>query len=347
VPFTAAVSASLLVVLMAADLSHYAVWRRRLLATVGLVGTSVIVAGVILRMQLAPQISAYLAHRPWAHGDVFGPIDYHGNAGSFINLVIPAMALSVALGQTRDRRVMWLGALSLCYVAQFVNTSRTALLIALIILPVIVCLIIIARVRIRDRHPRVARHGIAYVGIIVAGSLVIIALLVYGGSRAAERLQSLPEELSFPWNPRYMQGRAGWEMARERPIFGAGVGSYKLLVQHSSIRGHYFAPRYRPGKPFNVLSHLHDDYLQTLVEWGWVGLAAWAILVGGAFLTLGSLLLKWRVISPQLIATSLAVAAALAGVYTHAVVDCPLQIPALQLYVALYLGLAWGSRNWK
>ena len=94
---------------------------------------------------------------------------------------------------------------------------------------------------------------------------------------------------------------------------------------------------------------LHQDYLQTLLEWGWIGGILWALLFFGG-ITVGIRSYKeharreWtprrRVLQPLVII-------ALMGVALHALVDFPVQIESIQLYVATYLGLCWGSMRWK
>jgi hypothetical protein len=88
--------------------------------------------------------------------------------------------------------------------------------------------------------------------------------------------------------------------------------------------------------------------LQTVLEWGWLGSSLWALLVFGGIVVgirsykkyAGS---EWtprrRVLQPLVII-------ALIGVALHALIDFPLQIASIQLYVATYLGLCWGSRLW-
>ena len=223
------------------------------------------------------------------------------------------------------------------YVGLFANSSRAALVIGLFLSPLCWWMMFRGNGASVDAPIRPKKWAL---GIGVPLALLIAGVwLVNHDVQPLRRLRHLAAELRQPEYPRLMQSRAAWEMARERPFFGAGVGTYKVLVQTSSIRGYFFAPFFRPGDPFSVLSNTHEDYLQTLVEWGWIGFGGWVVLVGGAFGRLWPWLWQTRFNTR----TGLAVGVALGSVYLHALGDCPLQIPVLQYYAAVYLGLAWGS----
>jgi O-antigen ligase len=91
-----------------------------------------------------------------------------------------------------------------------------------------------------------------------------------------------------------------------------------------------------------VWLYAHDDYLQTLVEWGWVGGLCWAIyLLGGVgFSWLTVYQYRKQISSTDRIAC-VAIVSALIGVLIHASMDFPLQVPSIELYVLVLLGMVW------
>jgi O-antigen ligase len=94
---------------------------------------------------------------------------------------------------------------------------------------------------------------------------------------------------------------------------------------------------------------LHEDYLQTVLEWGWLGSSLWALLsFGGIAVAIRSYKryasAEWR---PRRRLLQPLAMIALAGVALHAAVDFPFQIESIQLYVATYLGISWGSSLWR
>jgi hypothetical protein len=316
------------------NLAAEATWRRRMCAAAALAGGVVVVMGILEKMGPLAGFAEWLRHRYWAQGVPFGTFDYHGNAGTFLNLVIPAVAAMAIQTQHRLRRLGWLVLLAACYVGVVLNVSRAALAISVMLAPVVVGTVYWAG----------ARHRWSDVGVCVAVVLLIGGLVATGRSPAVRRLQDVARTLANPYYDRALTYRTAWDLAKERPVFGAGAGSYRLLVQTSGIRGNYFAPAYVPGKSFSVLSDVEEDYLQTLVEWGWVGLSLWALLPVGGLVCLA---IAWRRRGDGPWWPYVLIGAGIVGVFVHAMIDCPLQNSAIQLYVCGYLGLAWSSVGWK
>jgi O-antigen ligase len=88
----------------------------------------------------------------------------------------------------------------------------------------------------------------------------------------------------------------------------------------------------------------HNDYLQALVEWGWLGTACWGIILGGALLQALSMI--WdQAIPLENKALGFGGSIALTGVLLHACVDFPLQITSIQLSIALLCGILWGCSS--
>lgn len=126
---------------------------------------------------------------------------------------------------------------------------------------------------------------------------------------------------------------AGARMAADHPLRGPGPGSWSR-----------WSPLYS-NEPFvntffHALQFTHNDPLQTAAEWGVVPAILWLVLWGGAL---------WRASGKvdQGVPGASGIVLALFGVALHSLVDFPLQMPALQIWAALLLGLAWGRSDEK
>ena len=140
-------------------------------------------------------------------------------------------------------------------------------------------------------------------------------------------------------SPGLLTYKTCWSMHTDAGLWGFGPATFRLAFPlYIKHLGYDFIQNWR---------FAHEDYLQAVIEWGWIGAGAWAVLFGGGiaagifgYWRRGSLLARFDRIF------LFTVVLALFGLALHATVDFPLQIPSLQLYAAVYLGIAWGSRSW-
>jgi O-antigen ligase len=124
---------------------------------------------------------------------------------------------------------------------------------------------------------------------------------------------------------------AGWH--------GFGPGTFALVFPHYTGAQADLIP--------GIWRYAHDDYLQTLLEWGWAGAIFWALLFFGA---MAQLFIHWRKRRDLSTADRVLVfvsGLALAGVAAHAIVDFPLQIASLQLYAGVCVAFGWSSSQWE
>jgi O-antigen ligase len=169
--------------------------------------------------------------------------------------------------------------------------------------------------------------------IYIAVALVVLAVLVVAMLPAA-RWERLPGQMNAE-NPRWISTQVLLHMLPDAGAWGLGPGTFAVTFPHytlevgTAIRG--------------IWRFAHQDYLQTLIEWGWAGAGVWAILFFGGLLRSFHFCRRMRSEENALLFTG---GLALTGVALHALVDFPLQIASLQLYAAVYLGLGWGSGAW-
>ena len=144
----------------------------------------------------------------------------------------------------------------------------------------------------------------------------------------------------IPKDARWLATTASLPAIRDAGWFGFGPGTFRVIFPHYLKQ---IGAETQGGWRF-----LHQDYLQTVLEWGWIGAALWSVyFFVGIVIEIQNLrssraaewIPRYRSFLPLALL-------ALAGVALHALVDFPLQIASLQLYVATYLGVCWGSGKW-
>jgi O-antigen ligase len=216
------------------------------------------------------------------------------------------------------------------------NTSRMAQLIGLIL---IVSLLFSFVRRAFRRHPR-----IDYKNLLLGSGIVVFTLFAIARVSHLDQPFKRWNELSaqLPADSRWLASRAAFRALGDASWFGFGPGTFRVIFP-------YYTSGLGPGIE-GIWRFLHEDYLQTLLEWGWLGSMLWGLLFfGGIFVAVKNLrtpgrtpewLPRYRRLLPMIVL-------ALVGIALHALVDFPLQIASLQLYVAVYLGICWGSSQWE
>ncbi|MFA5262529.1 MAG: O-antigen ligase family protein [Opitutaceae bacterium] len=190
-------------------------------------------------------------------GRVSGSFGIPNSLAALIMLVLPAtVALAVRPGAGVLQRILfgYLGALLVS--GFFMTLSRggwLALALALAAWPLL-----------RSRAS-LHRRLVASAGLIAAAALVVTALyFVSPGTRA--RLDAAVRDSGESSRP--IMWKAAWSIFRDSPWLGGGAGSFNTLFE-----------KYRPEACQREPQWAHNEYLNTLSDYGIVG---FALLFGGA-----------------------------------------------------------------
>jgi hypothetical protein len=316
-------------ILLATHYSASGSFRSRIWKTAALAGASIACLGWLQKILQNPVLLWAPEEFSWTH---FAAYRYHANAGAFLNLVWP-LAAGLAIrsfegcGEFR-RRAFWLGVAALSFLATFINVSKAALVVSVAIA---VALAIWAQ-------RRFSRRGFFSDGfhLKTAGAVFLVVAALMAAMIPWQRWSDLAGRSAQMPNDRWLAYEVSWRMAQESGWFGWGAGTWALSFP-------FFSGDHGDQIP-GIWLFAHEDYLQTLVEWGVLGSLGWAIVIfGGMFRAV--IQARKRDASQTAADRALAfvICLALAGVLAHALVDFPLQIASLQIYVATYLGLAWGG----
>ncbi|MGB9601217.1 MAG: O-antigen ligase family protein [Limisphaerales bacterium] len=253
----------------------------------------------------------------------FGPYAYRSNAAQYFNLLWPSVlgfwwaCASVTRRRAGYARIsgfytsktfnLLLPCVLLMAICPIVSTSRGGAIVMAGLAVYSVIVLLLARWR--------AWWGAKLVVILIVGGSILSGLLL-GWEELAPRLEMIEEG----YKAREFMFGAGRQMAQDNPVFGTGPGTFNSLFQFYRR----FPNEYWPAQ-------LHNDWLETLITFGAVGMT----LILMAFLTV---ILKW--FFPGGIYGEkhfvILIWGALAGCFVHARFDFPFQIHSI---LALFLVL--------
>ena len=325
--------------LFVSDLSQSSRWLLRLWYVTGLVGGSIAFLG-LLQKATGAQMIFWQPPLPPEFGvaTFFATYFYHGNAGAFLNLVWPLSAGLVIRAFTRQSqpgmRALWTIVFIVTIAAVLANTSRMAHVVALVLMVVI---------GLHFGPALLPKLSGAEKSVAMAGALAIVLALIALAQAAhleqpLNRWQSVGERI--PADARWQASRVALSGLPHAGFFGFGPGTFRVVFPGYNVQSGNSAP--------GTWRFLHEDYLQTVLEWGWLGSSLWALVFfGGIAVAIRSYrkYARREWMPRRRVLQSLAIVG-LIGVALHALVDFPFQIESIQLYVAMYLGVCWGSSLW-
>jgi hypothetical protein len=328
------------IILFVADLSQSSRWLLRLWYVIGLVGGSIALLG-LLQKATGAQMLFWQPPHPNEYLRVstfFATYYYHGNAGAFLNLVWPLTAgLVIRAFSNRSNpgmRAVWISLFIVTIAGVLANTSRMSQVLALVLLFAICAQFGLALLRKLSASGKVTA---------LAGGLAILLALI-ALVQAVHLEQPLKrwqtESQRIFTDARWRAFRVAMGAVPDARLCGSGPGTFRVVFPTYNNESANQAP--------GTWRFLHNDYMQTVLEWGSLGSSLWALLFfGGIAIGIHSYQRRRRVWMPRRAVLQPLVVIALFGVAVHALVDFPLQIESIQLYVAMYLGICWGSALWR
>lgn len=320
---------------LSAEMCQRPVWLLRLWYALAISGGAIAVEGILQKATGAKMIFWQPPVYPPME-NFFATFFYHANAGAFLNLVLPVvagLALWTVARQARPIvRTLWATTLLLVVIAVLSNTSKMAQAVGLLIA------VVLGGAVLRPAARTVARmeKRQLLIGLfVVALAAVAIAQAVHL-DKPLERWQQFTKQL--PVDERWAANLTALHAVGDAALFGFGPGTFRAIFPHYQAAS--------ASSAHGFWRFLHDDYLQTLLEWGWLGSAVIAALFFGGIGVAVRNYLKRRDWATRQRILLPCVVLALVGVALHAVVDFPVQILSIQLLVATYLGVCWGSGGW-
>lgn len=251
---------------------------------------------------------------------ILGPLLNSNHLGSLMSIgVATSLGLALHAKQAASLRAMWGLSAVLCGVIGIATQSRGAALAIIIGTLVVAALAVAARLDIRPDRPRERTHLLARSAPLAIMIVCGVVLTTYVGSGAlVHQLETTSfDEFEQPGS-KYAAWRSALELVHESPWTGVGRGAVEATLT-----------RVHPGTSLVSFSHLENEGLQAVVEWGIPAALAMFLLLGWLAIMCFR---RWR--DGPLAAGALG---ALTGVVFQSNFDFALHLPGVALPVIVVL----------
>jgi O-antigen ligase len=178
----------------------------------------------------------------------------------------PGLTILAFIKDGQLQRSTWSAALLLCVAPSFVAASKAALIVtALLLLAFGLC-----RMPALLRATASGSRAILFVSLVLG--VCLAAAIFFGWNRIASQLGGM-RAFFGPDNPRLLAAQAAVTMLPDAGAWGIGPGNFGIAFPHYA--------NHLGDRIAGIWTHAHNDYLETVIEWGWVGAVAWSILLFG------------------------------------------------------------------
>jgi len=304
-------------------------WRSSLFWTLTLAGCSIAIYGILQKN--SGDLWGYWGVKKT--GYAFASFWYHANAASFLNLIWPfVVALSLesfARNKNHFKKALLLAATLSMISAVLINVSKAGHLIFACLVPLMAVLVLPDFLRTITGRDSVGRYVLICIASMMAVSLILAFSL--GLDKTLRRWDEMKME-RFTGDSRYDSAAFCLGELPRAGLTGFGPGTFEPVFLDVGTTHPEKVPKAR-------WKFAHQDTLQTMLEWGWIGGSLWISLGVGVCI---SIFKKMKKLQNQFFSSRYTFRAAaftsLIGVALHAQMDFPLQVLGVQVIVAAVAG---------
>lgn len=285
-------------------------------------------------VQLAAGRNSIYGIRSAPSAEIFASFIYRNHAAAYFNLVL-AVVIALALHTLRRRSGAGGHGPAILY-CLFALTALAAVVLSFSLAGAVLLLAggtLLAGVTLVRFRREIARRPIRWISVVaalvLAGAVGTFAA-ASGGTPLREHLRiKLEGGARQSLRSRLLADRRGLEMFGDRPLLGWGAGCFRYgftKYQHREleITG--------TGLARHFWEHLHNDWLEILIELGVIGAAPLVVVLAAA----GGFLVRRRFWRQPFLLWGVA---GLGVLGVHALIDFPLQNPAVLFTASCVLGL--------